>query len=151
MFNNYVIKQHMHHAITAGIFEPKEVVTITVSLQHISDSEAKRWQEDEISYEGKMYDVISKRQQGGNLIVQCLCDDDETNLIGSFLSTMQRNHQFSSKGIRSFQHLFSPFILGDNWCSFTSTVHHKIQYAQLPDSYMSKGFTYVPAPPPWQV
>ena len=141
----------MRHAIAAGIFEPQQVVTITVSLQHITDSEAKRWQRDEISYKGKMYDVISKQRQAGNLVVQCLCDEDENNLIGSFLHRMHDTRRLPGKGIRSFQHLFSPFILSDNWYSFTDTVHLKMRYAQIPVSFMSNGFKDVPAPPPWEV
>ena len=48
----------MRHAVAAGIFQPQQVVTITVSLQQITELEARRWQQDEISYAGKMYDVI---------------------------------------------------------------------------------------------
>ena len=141
----------MRHAIAAGSFQPKQVVSITLPLQNLTEAEANLWQEHEILYQGKMYDVIQTHPKAGKLIVQCLCDVDENNLIASFLDTMHRSGQHPGKTAGPLEHLFSPFLLNDGCYSFGPLTGRSLPYLQKPVALSAEGFQYVPAPPPWQV
>lgn len=66
----------------------------TVSELAFDPQEAKQieWEsEDEFRWKGEMYDVVAKTIQGDHLIIHCIPDNKETELVGQYLKASQRN------------------------------------------------------------
>ncbi len=141
----------MKAAIAAGSFQPNQVITI--SLQNPTQPEAKRWQQDEISINGKMYDVISAQQANGKLTLKCICDEDENLLIATYKQAAEEGHKSSpQKSNVSLKNVFSPFVINNGViCFFRMEVSSAPQLLQYQTVGMEPLFEGVPTPPPRQV
>jgi len=63
----------------------KEVDLLVFSLNDKKNIEKLEWEEDdEFELNGEMYDVIEKKTQNGKLIIRCLNDKKETELIKNY-------------------------------------------------------------------
>lgn len=151
VINAREIKQRMHQAIASGIFKPQEVVTLHIPLQDFNELKDEYREHDEMSYRGKMYDIITTQQQGSYIMVKGICDEDETKITASFLRGMQKGNQFPVKRINDFSNAFSPFILDAVAYTFNPVTIRKTLFLQKQFVFMNGRFQHVPTPPPWQV
>lgn len=69
------------------------------------------WENDsEFSLNGKMYDVISTRAEGGTTVVVCVSDEKETTLVSAY-QQLQKNNSSNKNTSGTFLKLItSPFL-----------------------------------------
>jgi hypothetical protein len=81
----YIWLQHEHAEVKKVVrekleegFEPKELVTLIFIEEELSQI---RWEhEQEFEFQGQMYDVVEKKEQGDSTIFICWWDHEETQL-----------------------------------------------------------------------
>lgn len=147
--NGLAIKELMKAAIANGEFNAKEVIRINISTVGLNEEEIANWNKSEIAYEEKMYDVISSQKEGDKIIIQCLCDDDENNLIAAYEKAMHCNHKLPGKSFDGLDHSFPPFIVVDNVCSIRKFTDGPKIFPQYQFKFTGRDFQNVPTPPPW--
>lgn len=75
-----------------------------------NELENASWENDhEFSYYDEMYDVIEKKTVGDRLLVRCISDDKETQLVKDF---QKSNHRRSNEAM--IQLITAPFVLPEN-------------------------------------
>jgi hypothetical protein len=53
--------------------------------------DSPEWEEEnEFMLQGKMYDVVDKRIENGQLVVRCISDDNETDLINKYQEILEK-------------------------------------------------------------
>lgn len=63
-----------------------------------SGSGNPEWENDhEFSLDGKMYDVIEKKIAGDKMLVRCISDDNETELIRKYQQVLEKHFSTSAK------------------------------------------------------
>ena len=104
----------MKAAIAAGTFHSDKITTITINLQQATGTEATYWQQDEISIDNKMYDVVSAHKQQGKVVIKCICDENENLLINTYKKAVEKtqNNSTSKNGV-NHKTIFSPFTNGN--------------------------------------
>lgn len=63
--------------------------------------------ENEFRYHNEMYDVIEKKAEGGRLVIRCIADQHETELVNEY----QRNNKQHRSGEWVVQLITASFIL----------------------------------------
>lgn len=63
-------------------FSKKEKINFFITPQNAPLFEFDN--DDEISFQGMMYDIVSKKQVADTMFVTCLMDDDETILVNNY-------------------------------------------------------------------
>jgi hypothetical protein len=83
-------------------------------LRFTSDQLIKlEWEDDEeFLFDGKMYDVVSKKKEGNEIIILCFPDEKETNLLNEYQKTHDRNTSHTA----IVQLITSQFVLPGNYC-----------------------------------
>ena len=85
----------------------KDVVELSFSNDELENTS---WENDhEFSYHNKMYDVIEKKTVGDHLLVRCISDDKETQLVKDF---QKSNHHRSNETM--IQLITTPFLLPED-------------------------------------
>jgi hypothetical protein len=106
----------MKAAIASGNFQPSKILQLAVATQHLSQTEKEYWQQDEFSIDGKMYDVVCTKQTSDSLLISCLSDDDETEMVSNFLHGVSGDHSgWPGSKITNLSGLFLPFVLTDGF------------------------------------
>lgn len=87
----------------------KDVVQINFTNEELSQLE---WEgDDEFFFQGEMYDVIQKKNDGNKTVILCIPDKKETALLNEYQKTHKRN---TSSSVTA--QLFSmQFVLPDNY------------------------------------
>lgn len=69
--------------------ESLEAITLTGNQEHI------QWEEEgrEFSFKGQMYDVVRTKTVNGNVILLCINDKKEENLVRQLSNTVKSGHQ----------------------------------------------------------
>ena len=150
LWNSFAIKQLMKSAIASGTFHHSQIVTINISAEHLSCMEEAYQQEDEIELNGKMYDVVSARQKGAHIIVQAICDDNETQLLNTYQQVMGgRQQSLPDKNITCLKSFFSTFIIHIHQPYFgQATEAGNIRLLRYPVVIPAVVCVRVPTPPP---
>jgi hypothetical protein len=143
VWDSIAIKQSMKAAIAAGTSQSNEVSTIIINLQQVTPAEVAYWQQDEISIDNKMYDVVSTCKQQDKLVIKCICDENENLLIATYKRAVEKT-QSNSTGKNSSGHktLFSPFTINSTGIIFSplkiatasALIEHRTAFAQLQSS-----------------
>jgi hypothetical protein len=72
----------------------KDVVQINFTEQELNQLE---WEgDDEFFFEGEMYDVIQKKENGNSTTILCVADKKETALLNEYQKTHKRNSSNSA-------------------------------------------------------
>ena len=146
------IKQSMKAAIAAGSFQHSRIATFTVPIQQLTKAEASRWQQDELSIDGKMYDVVSARQINGQLTIKCVCDENENLLVTAYKQGVENGTgKFPDKSVAGLKYAFSPFIFAHSVVSFLPTEKKvAIHLLQPQTAFVKEQYSGVITPPPRQ-
>lgn len=93
-------------------------------------TESPEWEDDnEFSLDGKMYDVIEKREENGKLYVRCISDEREMELIKKYQEVLEK--QFGNKAKKRSASLLkilaTPFTIPSTFisASFSTIIHHE--------------------------
>lgn len=74
----------------------QDELVFSLALHAKPGTEGPEWEEeDEFSLHGKMYDVIDKKIENGKLVVRCIADEKETELIKKFQQVLEK--QFGNR------------------------------------------------------
>ncbi len=76
----------------------RDEVVFSFSLTEQNRHQIPEWEdENEFRFQGKMYDVIGKKEVNGKLIVRCISDDKETELINKYEDLLDKQMGKGSK------------------------------------------------------
>lgn len=76
----------------------RDEVVFSFSLTEQNRHNKPEWEdENEFRLHGKMYDVIGKKVENGKLVVRCISDDKETELINKYEDVLDKQLGKSSK------------------------------------------------------
>ena len=86
----------------------------------------------EISYYGKMYDVKQKSTNGGKIILSCVQDENETNLLANLDNSIQNNINTKSSSEKKQDNLskvtLNDYYVNTNNCSLFQSSYKVIYY-----------------------
>lgn len=82
------MKQYLLHAPS------KEVVELTVA---VNDSPLQWEEENEFSLNSTMYDVLDEKQVGDSMVIRCVPDEKETELVSEYQKINQQNNPSSQQ------------------------------------------------------
>ena len=69
----------------------QDEVVFSFAINAPQNEESPEWEEEhEFRYKGKMYDVIDQRIEDGQLIVRCISDEKETELIKKYEEILEK-------------------------------------------------------------
>jgi len=72
----------------------KDVIEFSLKNKEASQLD---WENDhEFSYNNQMYDLIEKKTDGDKLIIRCIADKHETELVNEYQKTRKRNQSNES-------------------------------------------------------
>lgn len=109
-----------------------------------SDAAQLDWENDhEFSYNNVMYDVIEKKTAGDRIIVRCIADDHETELVNEYQKSNKHN-QTSQSIIRL---ITASFVLPENVSVVEFEKEIRNRYFGYSSSLRTR-HSSVPAPPP---
>jgi hypothetical protein len=89
-----------------------------------------KWEEEhEFSLRGKMYDVIEKKVKNGKLVVRCISDDRETELIAKYQQVLEKSfgHRAKKRSASLLKLIISLFTIPATFMPvlFTATLHNE--------------------------
>jgi hypothetical protein len=119
----------------------KDVVQISFTNEELSQLE---WEgDDEFCFQGEMYDVIQKKEDGNKTVILCIPDKRETALLNEYQKTHKRNASHSA----TVQLFSTQFVLPDDYSLQQpqksikkNPVHHSF-------SLQNGASTVIPRPP----
>lgn len=119
----------------------KDVVQISFSAEELKQLE---WEgDDEFCFEGEMYDVIQKKEDGNRIVVLCIPDKNETALLNEYQKTHRRNTSNSATA-----QLFSiHFVLPDNYSLQLPQKNIEKYFAHYFFNLQNLASTVIPPPP----
>lgn len=99
-------------------------------LHDMYSTGSPQWENDnEFSLHGKMYDVIEKREENGRLIVRCISDEKEMELIKKFQKVLEKQFGNSAKkrSASLLQLITAPFTIPTTFIpsSLMLTLHNE--------------------------
>jgi len=108
----------------------KDEVVFHFPLYAPPGTEGPDWEDDnEFSLRGKMYDVIEKREENGELFVRCITDEKETELIKKYQEVLEKQtgNQTKKRSVSLLKLITTPFTLPATFIasSFNLIVHHE--------------------------
>lgn len=104
-------------------FNPQEFNVIEFKLTPQNIGEFKMQDEgSEVAYNDVLYDIVAKKGNGNIIILSCLKDVNETNVIDTYNKNIVKQNKQSSNSKSAEQHRFSNQIYDD--VSFTLALHH---------------------------
>lgn len=147
------LKREMRLELSTGNYNSEEVITLTFKQADFASPKTapEKVDKHEIRWQGKMYDVVSASFQHGQLVIQCIPDEQETELLARFLHFVKDKMGDKKQGLRQTQFSFWHFV------NATPFVFQPLQpiVANGPFIHYSFGFSSfepgVPVPPPWRV
>jgi len=136
-------KESIHSAIEAGKYS-EDIITIRIAktdLQIIG--------ENEISWQGKMYDVVSSKVEGEEIIFACLADKNETTMISTANDHIQKQAD-QSAGKKSIS-VNKNITLYFEEHSFIKTIQlfKQDEWSVSSINLHTAPYHNIPSPPPW--
>jgi hypothetical protein len=144
------VKQSSQKAIESGSFS-NDLTTIRVAYSNnkIQDDALEVVSQNEISWHGKMYDIVSSHIEGSTVVFSCFTDSKETSIIGSANDHIQKQADQPSgkKAVSMAKNLNLYFEEQALAYVDLSSIHSKWS---LPiDKILPAPYYNIPSPPPW--
>lgn len=100
--------------------DPSKFEEFSFSFNPDQKSEQPQWLEDnEFRYQGQLYDVVSKKMENGRLIVRCISDKKETELIAHYKNLAQDDFGSpAGKGTITLLKLIQTFFIPEKGFTF---------------------------------
>ncbi len=143
--NRLSVRGEMHRMIRAGMVKEATGFVFPSDSRHLPAGFA--WEdEDEFSFNGKMFDVVEKKIEGDRMIVKAIADEKETAVLAKISASWKENEK--DNRIRSgLMQLLSNLYVDTNE-SVTGLIkpptYHSISFEQgLP-----RPLKLIPTPPP---
>lgn len=119
----------------------KDVVQLS-----FKEDESKQlyWEDDqEFSFNGEMYDVIEKKRGGNILIIRCIPDKKETDLLKEY----QKQNKHNSSNSTVFQLITTQFVLPVGYLIKPTERQIEIRYQDYSSSLQNIASTVILPPP----
>jgi hypothetical protein len=149
----HALKQEMREAIDRGNFHPNKVQHLIFDASDFENGMTpfEKENDHEINFKGEMYDVVKVEMKAGKLIIDCLPDTDETQMLIAFAEQIHRQNSAGNhaKGMATLKISFGAFGMATLAEIPNKALSISISYHPLIHQQLSKVFHSVPAPPPW--
>ncbi len=149
----HALKQQMREAIANGSFQPNNVQHLIFDAGDFENGMTpfEKENDHEINFKGVMYDVVKVELKAGKLMIDCLPDTDETQMLIAFAEQI---HRESSSGNHATRTAALKISFGAFGIAPLAEIPNKdlsisISYRPLIQQKLIKVFHSVPAPPPW--
>lgn len=147
------LKREMRSQLREGHYNSEEVITLTFEPEDfgVPANAPEKIDKHEIRWQGKLYDVVSASFTNGHLVVRCIPDEQETQLLARFLHYVKEKMGDKKQDSPQSQFSFWQFV---NTVPF---VFQPMLMTAAAKPAMHYGFAAslfrpgVPVPPPWCV
>ena len=146
------IKQSQRKIIASGNLDKDQIFVFNFSANELQNNKSIKLEESELKYQGRMYDIISRREKDGMLSISCIADGSEDyllSLMGNSIYKLQKEkintHLFQLKWQIDNYTFNIPHILKVHLKS-TANYGPQMCYDIIPSDHNN-----VPSPPPWQM
>ena len=146
------IKQSQRKIIASGNLNKDEIFVFNFSANELQNNKSIKLEESELKYQGRMYDIISRREKDGMVSISCIADGSEDYLLG-----LMGNSFFKLQKEKTNTHLFQLKWQIDNYTindphALNVHLNSTANYGpQICNDIMSSDHKNVPSPPPWQM
>lgn len=143
----------MRSQLRTGDYNSEALITLSFLPQDFSSPETAPEKVDnhEIRWQGKMYDVVSASLANGKLVIRCIPDEKENNLMAGFLQQVKDKMGDKKQGSRQTQFSFWHFV-NANSIVFEPMSIHGVDKPAMADNFGYSSYRPgVPVPPPWRV
>ena len=142
----------MRQKIRRGAVKSKDIITMEFTTEDFAASDAPELvNEHEFRQHGRMYDVVGAAVDGDKLVVRCIADEQENDLLAWFI-----HHLKDKSGAKKRFNSNIAFSFGAFGCSAAAQLP-ALLIPQSPPLYplqqagLVHRFGEVPAPPPWHL
>ena len=105
-FQQIELKNEMRNYLSLHPDDPS-ITTIEYAINSPLQNDLK-WEDDhEFKYQGQMYDVISRKIAHDKIVIKCIADKKETNLLKNFEQIMKRQSRGSKNRTLALQQLLN--------------------------------------------
>ena len=145
------LKREMRAQIRSGRYNASVVVTMRFRAQDFADTATAPHQVDkhEFRWQGKMYDVVSARFHNGQLVIRCIPDEEETQLLAQFLHYVKEKMGGEKSGSRQVSFSFWHFLNAQPYTLQPLPAMQPAKPALPLHIAFSSHSPGVPVPPPW--
>ncbi len=152
-FNLYSIRQHQKEIILHSDGLKSRLVTFSfpANFSEHKNIDLRFVEEDEMMFDGKMYDIVSQHSSGDSIIIKCIADnieDDIRSEAGKQINSTQGST--TQRNLSAFKFTSEPFTVEAGSFKFyrilnsSSKIFLSIKNKKAIDCYPN-----VPSPPPW--
>jgi hypothetical protein len=121
----------------------------TMVLQKVSDASLVWENDDEFRQGDAMYDVIGKRYEGSKVIVYCIKDKTETDLVNAYYKwNKQQRTPEQMPGFSLLKLLNTTYLLPAGWQP-DPLLPSAVTVSDDIDSHFHSHDRFVKSPPPW--
>ncbi len=152
-FNLYSIRHHQKEIILHSDGLKNRLVTFSfpANFSENKNIDLRFVEEDEVMFDGKMYDIVSQYTSGDSIIIKCIPDNIEDDIRSE--ASKQINSAegtITQRNLSLFKFTSEPFTLEAGAFKFNYIINSSSQIflsaknKQAIDCYLN-----VPCPPPW--
>jgi hypothetical protein len=147
------LKREMRSQLRAGSYNSEEIITITFQPDDFGKAAdvPEKIDKHEIRWQGKMYDVVSASFADGKLVIRCIPDEQETQLLAKFFHFVKDKMGDKKKDSQQNQFSFWQFVNSSHFVFQPMLMHDAGQPAMPYRLGYSSFRPGVPVPPPWCV
>jgi len=149
------IKHSQHQIILSSDLKNKFVFEFSFSKSEIQNNsgEFSFEEENEIKYNGKMYDVISQQSNGDHLTIKCISDEDE-----DYTLALAENQNIKTQKEKNFKDLtllqlrlgmYTFTAVNNFYKPYNPVFRHP--FARFNPGKLLYPHLNIPSPPPWHL
>jgi hypothetical protein len=88
----------------------QDAAIVTFVLEDVNKASFDFTGEEEFAYNGILYDIVKKEKKGAAIILYCVDDKKETQLVHSFMKHEKRSSSNKEKALAFAQLLSTPYL-----------------------------------------
>ena len=105
------VRAEMKSAIKRNIpMKDLEVITIPATANGSNDSQTRFIDDNELIYQGKLYDIVKRELSGNNIIVYCINDKKEEVLLENLYAKLTRENDITKNMNDKSGHILTSMI-----------------------------------------
>lgn len=140
-----------NHSIAAALKSTPDIIVITASVKDgkITRNDIRLSDDNEISYKGHLYDIVSTRHSKGQIEYSCIADEKEENINTIVNNQVEKQSDHAGKKGLAVSKTLSLFFEEEHvgLKAFYTIVPCKNAIAVV--SCLPAPYHNIPSPPPW--
>jgi len=146
-----IMKMDLHEEMRSEIknINNKEIQKLIFQVSEFK-AKVKLTEDDEFIFNGEMFDIIRSEKNGDNIIVYCINDKKEEQLISfvkeNYSSCNDRQNPLKERTLQIIKNIIKDALQCDSFKNNESTVQNTLCF--MNNYSVIKTFIQIPSPPP---